>query len=125
MGRITQRVEPEPLAGRLLEHGRAAVAFDDAGAVTALPARVRRRDGELWVGVPRESVPPSAGLDRVTVLLDDGEFWFELRAVNWRGRLAAADAPAPDGREDLAWFVFTSRRATAWDYATLHEERDA
>lgn len=123
MGRITQRVEPEPLADRLIGHGRAAVAFDEAGAVTALPARVRRRDGRLWVGVPRESVPPSAGLDRVTVLLDDGEFWFELRAVNWRGRLTAA--AAPDGREDLAWFVFTPRRATAWDYATLHEERDS
>lgn len=122
MGRITQRIDPEPLAAELVEHGRAAIAFHDAGSVQALPARVRRHSGELWIGLTPELAPPAASLDRVTVLLDDGTFWFELRAVNWRGRLTVPEVTRPDGFEDLAWFRFEPQRATAWDYGTLHEE---
>lgn|SRR5574340_153492 len=122
MGRITQRVDPERVATALLGHGRAAIAVDRDGEVDALPVAVRRRDDELWIGIAPEAVPPETAFAHAALVLDDGSFWFELRAVNWRGHIRV-EAP-PGGSDDLVWLSFVPRRASAWDYATLHEETE-
>lgn len=122
---VTQRVDPEPLLAELLAHGRAAVAFDHDDHIDALPARVvaggRGVSGDtvLRVGLAPESLPADAAFDRVTLVVDDGAFWFELRAVNLRGRMVRAAEATTDG---VAWFDFSPRRATGWDYGTLHED---
>lgn len=120
VGRITQRVDPERVAAALVEHGRAAIAFDRDGEVDALPVAVRRRDDELWIGLAPEAVPPATAFAHAALVLDDGSFWFELRAVNWRGRIR--EAAPPEVSDDLVWLSFVPSRASAWDYATLHEE---
>ena len=48
---------------------------------------LRRDGGKLWIGMDR-GVP----VDRETpvpavVVVDDGRYWFELRAITWRGCL--------------------------------------
>ncbi|MCK8670016.1 hypothetical protein M1M07_02645 [Rhodococcus sp. HM1] len=116
---VTQRVDPEPLVAELLARGRAAVAFDHDERVDALPARVVSEGEKLRAGLHPESLPADAAFDRVTLILDDGSFWFELRAVNLRGRMVRAADVTTDG---LAWFDLEQRRATGWDYAKLHEE---
>jgi len=121
MGRITQRVDPGALADELERRGRAAVAFATAGRIDALPARVLRH-GELFVGLDPTALPADANVRRTTLILDDGSFWFELRAVNSRGHMTPAQALPPGAVDDLAWFVFRPERETAWDYGTLHEE---
>lgn len=117
---VTQRVDPEPLVAELVAHGRAAVAFDHDDRVDALPARVVAGDGGLRVGLATGAVPADAAFDRVALILDDGSFWFELRAVNLRGRMVPSAEKATDG---LTWFDFELRRATGWDYGTLREEQ--
>jgi hypothetical protein len=122
MARVTQRVGPERLVAVLAEHARAAIAFDRDGAVDALPVVLRRRGDELWVGVAREVAPPEASFARAVLVVDDGSWWFELRAVTWRGHLeASVEAPPAEG-EDLVWLSFVPRGAVAWDYGALHEE---
>jgi len=125
MGRITQRVDPESIADDLERRGRAAVAFVVEGRIEALPAKVIRRD-DLYVGLDPSALPAGIAFDRATLILDDGSFWFDLRAVNLRGSMLPADHPpddpsAPDG---LAWFVFRAERETAWYYGSLREESE-
>ena len=125
MGRVTQRVDPVALASVLASHARAAIAFDRDGAVEALPVVYRRRGERHFVGAARDALPASAALARAVVVLDDGSYWFELRAVTWRGRLDPAPAEAVGGADDLVWLELVPIGAIAWDYGTLHEEPDA
>lgn len=129
MARITQRTAPDPLARKLAAEGaRAAIALDRDGAADPLPA-LHRRHGEVhWVGVAREALPAAATFERAVLVVDDGKWWFELRAVTWRGRAERADAPPFETSSDLVWLRFEPRGVIAWDYGQLHEapeEEDA
>jgi hypothetical protein len=122
MGRITQRVDPAVLDDLLARPARAAIAFEAGGRAEALPVALRRHGGRLWVGIAPENLPAGGAPDLVMLVLDDGRYWFELRAVCLRGRLAEAAGHAPGASPDLAWLELLPERAVAWDYATLHEE---
>lgn len=125
MARVSQRVDPAQLAGVLEPHARAAVAFDRDGAVEALPVRYRRRGDEHWIGVARDALPDPASFARAVLVLDDGSYWFELRAVTWRGRIDPLPAGAAGDSDDLVWLAFAPIGVIAWDYGQLHEEPDA
>jgi hypothetical protein len=125
MGRITQRTAPDPLARKLAAAGaRAAIALECDGSVDPLPALHRHHDGAHWVGVAREALPDAATFERAVLVADDGQWWFELRAVTWRGLAERADAPPFEDYTDLVWLRFEPRGAIAWDYGRLHEAPD-
>jgi hypothetical protein len=95
------------------------------GEVEALPVLFRRHGDQLWVGVARESAPPASSFGRAVLVLDDGHYWFELRAHTWRGRIeVAADAPF-GAADDVVWLRFVPSGAVAWDYGALREEPSA
>jgi hypothetical protein len=125
MGRVVQRVDPVDLAGVLAPHARAAIAFERDGVVEAFPVLYCRRGDEHCVGVARDAMPEPESFARAVLVLDDGSYWFELRAVTWRGRLDPAPAEAAGARDDLVWLAFVPIGAIAWDYGRLHEEPDA
>jgi hypothetical protein len=54
--------------------------------------------------------------------VDQGHFWWELRAVLARGALMTSERPDSSGASDLAWFELEADRVTAWDYGSLREE---
>lgn len=118
MGRIVQRVDPDELGRALAPHARAAIAWDRDGAVETIPALYRRDGDEHCVGVARDLAPTDGACERAVLVLDDGSWWFELRAVTLRGRIEPG-AGAADG--DLVWLRFVPVGAIAWDYGTLHE----
>jgi hypothetical protein len=124
MGRVTQRVDPADV-GDLFEHPpRAALAFDAGGGAEPVPACYRRLAGRHFVGVARGALPAGGATGRAVLLLDDGRWWFELRAVTLRGRLAPAPPP-PGASPELDWLELGPERQVAWSYATLHEEEGA
>ena len=125
MSRVVQRVDPIELAKVLAPHARAAIAFDRNGVAEALPVLHRRRGEQHWIGVALEAMPEPETLARVVLVLDDGSYWFELRAVTWRGRVDPAPAEAAGASDDLVWLAFVPTGAVAWDYGTLHDEHDA
>lgn len=49
---------------------------------------------ERGTGLRREWLPPEGPPERAVLLLDDGRYWFELRAVTMRGRLVASKPPS-------------------------------
>jgi hypothetical protein len=120
VSRVTNRVGVETLRD-LLEGARtAALAYvDEAGAVQALPAAFRWREGRIRLGVPIGAIRAGG---RVAIVVDEGWFWWDLRAVLARGAVTPATAPDGAGSADLAWFELAADRVTAWDYGRLHEE---
>jgi hypothetical protein len=59
---------------------------------------------------------------KVALTIDEGWYWFELRAVCIRGVVMPANPP-PDGVvANLDWFEVIPKSVTAWDYGTLREE---
>jgi hypothetical protein len=120
--RATNRVPADSLRELLEEARTGALAHvDAAGAAQALPVAFRWRDGRYLVGLPRAgALAPGAP---VALSVDDGWYWWDLRAVLVRGALAATEGP-PDAASgaDLAWFELVPRAVTAWDYGRLHEE---
>jgi hypothetical protein len=65
---------------------------------------------------------PIAGQE-VVLLIDEGIYFFDLRAIYIRGRVKSAEAPrdAPAGR---IWFEVIPLKTVAWDYGMLREVRD-
>lgn len=120
MSRVTNRVGVEALR-RLLEGARFAVLahVDGNGVVQAFPVAFRWNEGRFLVGVPSGAFLSGA---RVALAVDQGWFWWELRAVLARGVLAASERPDGVGASDLAWFELAADRVTGWDYGTLREE---
>lgn len=125
MGRVVQRVDPAGFLDVLEPHARAAIAFDRDGAAEVLPVRYVRRGEQHWIGVVREALPEPASFARAVLVLDDGSYWFELRAVTFRGRIETAPVEPAGAGHDLVWLSFVPIGAIAWDYGALHEERDA
>lgn len=122
MGRITQRVDPSALDDLVECPPRAAIAFTHDGRVEAVPIALRRDRGKLWIGIDR-GFPAGHGTPvPAVVVVDDGRYWFELRAITWRGRLVPATALPAALPADLAWFEFLVDSEVSWDYAMLHEE---
>lgn len=123
MARVTQRVDPADLDDLLERPPRAAIAFADGARIEALPVVYRRDGGRHRFGVARDGVPAAGAPERVVLVVDDGRYWFELRAVTLRGRLVAAEPPA-QAASDLLWLELLPEHSVAWDYGTLHEEAE-
>lgn len=122
MTRITQRVAPEALRDMLEQVSRGKIAFGDGDRVEATPVAVHVRSGRYLIGVVRaESEPMPRPEARVTLVVDDGSYWFELRAVWIAGVARAVQAPLGTQLRGLDWFEIVPDRIAAWNYATLHE----
>ncbi len=110
MKQITRTVAVDDLRGLLDGTFGAYLGYVDGGEAAA--ARVSaRHDGERWL----VELPPSLSLDdgaRVVLLVDDGEFYFELRGVRVRGALRDTGGGV---REVVPEKVVT------WDYSAMRE----
>lgn len=118
--RVTRDVEPSALTD-LLEHPpRATVAFVDRDEADVLPVWARVRADTYWFGVR-----PEVGTDfenrEVVLVIDDGPYWFELRAISVRGLARRIDQAEPGERDALAWYAIQTRRILAWDYGAIRE----
>lgn len=112
----------EALTGLLSAAPRANIAFRRGDAVQATPVAFLYRKGRYWIGLPRGDTEPMANHGTVVELVvDDGRWFFDLRGVRARGRIARADRPPAGGSPALAWFEVVPEKVVAWDYGTLHD----
>jgi len=107
MKQMTRAVELEDLSD-LVEARSAYLAYEAEGEPQAIRV-TSGRDGERWVVVlpPDASVPDGAP---VVLLIDDGEFYFELRGIRVRGKLREAGGGT--------WEV-VPEKITTWDYGSM------
>ena len=122
MKRVTRDIDPGSARDLLQRVPRACIAFVSEDGPRAQPVAFAWRDGRHLAGIPTDADrAPSAGQE-VTLLIDEGVHFFELRGVSLRGRIEPASAPegAPDGH---VWFEVVPARVAAWDYGTLRAVR--
>ncbi|MBI5288438.1 MAG: hypothetical protein HY873_05655 [Chloroflexi bacterium] len=108
MKQITRTVALEDLRD-LVEHSSGGhLAYVAEGAPQAVRVAARHDAGRWLVTLPPDaSIPDGA---RVVLLIDDGEFYFELRGVRVRGTLRDA---AGGSREVVPEKIVT------WDYGSM------
>lgn len=115
--RVTRDVEPATLADLLGHPPRATIAFVRGDVVDVVPARAHFDGEHCRVGVDA-GVAPDLVDHEVVLVIDDGQYWFQLRGVSVRGR--AMSAPQRDA-EGLVWYDVAPRRVLAWDYGRVRE----
>lgn len=120
--RMTRAAQPEDLRDLLDNAPRANIAFNNGGAIEAVPVDFRFHHKQYWVGMPRDGVGamPEAD-DRVRLLIDDGCYHFDLRGMWVRGTLSQAEIPPWDGSPSLAWFRVEPAKIVVWDYGAMRE----
>lgn len=123
MKRVTRNIDPDDARDLLEGSARACIAFACDHGPQAQPVALVWRDDRYLVGVT-EGVPcrPDPGCE-VVLLVDEGIYFFDLRAIYIRGRVRPVEAPeaAPAGH---TWFEVVPLKVVAWDYGTLHEVDD-
>lgn len=80
-------------------------------------------EGHYLAGIPKEAGhQPSSGQE-VVLLIDEGIYYFDLRAIYIRGQVKPTEAPkgAP---ADCVWLEVAPTKTVAWDYGTLREVSD-
>jgi hypothetical protein len=106
---ITRLTDLDALGDLIEAPPRAYLAYVADGLPDATPVTCRRdADGRWLVALPPDvSLPDDA---RVALLIDDGDYYFQLRGVRVRGVLRGA----MDGARELA-----PDRVVCWDYGTM------
>lgn len=124
MKQVTRNIPPESAHDMLERQARACIAFAGGAGPHAQPAVLVWDDPRYIVGVPEEQRPLPAADQEVVLLVDEGVYFFDLRALYIRGQARAAAAPqgAPDGH---TWFEIVPLKTVAWDYGMLREDNDA
>lgn len=115
---MTRDVEVEHNVDLLCRPSRACLAFDADGAVTTVPAALLFHEGRYWAGIPEAAEAPEADSE-VVLLVDDGYWFFDLRAVFVRGRAVPGDAPPRGKPSGMTWCEVPPELVVAWDYGTL------
>ncbi|TAK63326.1 MAG: hypothetical protein EPO22_06665 [Dehalococcoidia bacterium] len=110
MKRITRTVAVDDLRGLLDGTFGAYLAYVVDGEAEAVRVRAQR-DGERWLVELPAAAPLEDGA-RVVLLIDDGEFYFELRGARARGTLRDAGA----GQREVV-----PEKIVTWDYAAMRE----
>ena len=110
MKQITRTVAVDDLRGLLDGRFGAYLAYVADGEAEAVRVSARR-DGERWLVTLPAGLSIEGGA-RVVLLVDDGEFYFELRGVRVRGTLR--DAGGGEHEVVLA-------KVVTWDYAAMRE----
>lgn len=106
--RITRAVGLEALSDLVEAPPRAYLAYVTEGTPEAVRV-TSRRDADRWLVTlpPGTSIPDGA---RVVLLIDDGEFYFELRGIRVRGTLCEAG----DGTREVV-----PEKIITWDYGAM------
>jgi hypothetical protein len=122
MKRVTRNVDPEEQQDLLERPPRASLAFNDSGAIAAMPVTFRFSNGRYWIGISSRSASQTLRLGQpVTLLIDDGQYYFALRAIKIRGATAATDQIPHGAASDLNWMEVIPDKVVAWNYGRMRE----
>lgn len=120
--RATRRVPLDAVRDLLEAPPRASIAFRSADGIESTPVGFRFQAGRYWIGIPRTAMESTPGPgELVTLLIDDGSWFFDLRGLRVRGR-TAANTPTDGAAASPAWLELTPEEVVAWDFGTLPGE---
>ena len=120
--RVTRDIDPHQAQDLLERVPRACLSFAGQRGPELTPVGLVYRDGCCRVSFPGGAALPGPGQE-VVLLVDEGIYYFDLRAIYIRGQAQPAEAPpgAPSGQ---AWFEVIPLKTVAWDYGAMREVGD-
>lgn len=123
MKQVTRNIDPDHARDLLKRVPRACLTYADDHGPLAQPIVFVWRDGRYLTGIPEDAKLHPDPNQEVVLLIDEGIYFFDLRAIYIRGRVRTAETPlsAPAG---YRWFEVMPLKAVAWDYGTLREVSD-
>ncbi len=123
MKQVTRNIDPKSARDLLQGVPRACIAFAHDNAPQAQPVVLRWRQPQYLVGIPPSALPrPNPGQE-VVLLVDEGIYYFDLRAIYIRGILQLAQQTS-DTAPAYTWFEIIPSKIVAWDYGTMREVND-
>ncbi len=124
MKRVTRNIDPANARDLLERAPRACIAFAGEYGPQAQPVTLAWQADRYRIGIPASSNQLPHPGQEIVLLVDEGVYFFDLRAIYLRGRVQPAEAPtmAPAGQ---AWYEVVPSTIVAWDYGALHEVDDA
>ncbi len=123
MKRVTRNIDPGSARDLLERVPRACISFACDHGPQAQPIVLVWHDGRYLAGIPEDADRrPSSGQE-VVLLIDEGVYYYDLRALYIRGRVKQASAPR-DAPASRTWFEVVPLKTIAWDYGMFREVRD-
>lgn len=120
---VTRNIDPASAYDLLRRVPRACIGFGGDAGPQAQPVLLDWRDDQYRIGVPQiATLQPSPGQE-VVLLVDEGVYYFDLRAIYVRGSVLPVQ-PASGGAAGYAWFELTPSKTIAWDYGMMREADD-
>jgi hypothetical protein len=121
---VTRNIPPSNAHDLFDRPARACLAFTTDAGPCALPVISILHAQRYFVGLPNTAPFLPAAQQEVVLLLDEGVYFFDLRALYIRGQAHPVGAPesAPVGRQ---WFEIVPVKRVAWDYGQLREDDHA
>ena len=123
MKQVTRNIDPDAARDLLQRVPRACIAFANEDGPQAQPVTLVWRNKRYFTGIHGiiNHLPISG--QEIVLLVDEGVYFFDLRAIYIRGHVQPVEAPsgAPSG---YTWFEVIPTKTVAWDYGTLHEVDD-
>lgn len=123
MKTITRNINFDHARDLLERVPRACLSFARDGCPQAHPVRLLWREGRYYVGLSDHTACPPEPAQEAVLLVDEGIYFYDLRALYVRGQLQPTTLPdqEPTGR---MWFELLPLKIVAWDYGTLREVDD-
>jgi hypothetical protein len=120
---VTRDVDPDSALDLLERVPRACLSFASDPGPIVQPVELLWRDGRCWVSFPGNAEHQVLPGQEVVLLVDEGIYYFDLRAIYIRGQAKVAEVP-PDMPAGRKWFEVIPLKTVAWDYGTLREVQD-
>ena len=123
MVQVTPKIDPALAQDLLQRVPRACIAFASDDRAWAQPILLKWHEDQYWIAIPQSAAQrPDTGQE-VVLLVDEGIYYFDLRAIYIRGSVQPAQ-PVFSTSADYAWFILAPSRTIAWDYGTIHQVDD-
>jgi hypothetical protein len=123
MKQVTRNIDLNRARDLLERPPRACICFAGDRGPQAQPIVMLWHEGRYLAGIPKDAGhQPSCGQE-VVLLIDEGIYYFDLRAIYIRGQVKPAEAPE-EAPANCTWLEVVPTKTVAWDYGTLREVSD-
>ena len=120
MKQVTRNIDLDSAQDLLKQVPRACMAYASKDGPQAFPIEFVWQAGRYLAGIPENSGHlPNPG-DEVVFLIDEGIYFFDLRAIYIRGYVKHASVPA-GVLVGCSWFEVVPSKTVVWDYGMLRE----
>ena len=120
MKKVTRNIDFDRARDLLERVPRACLTYASDTGPQLWPVELLWQEGRYLVYLPSDSGCRIVTDQEAVLLVDEGIYYFELRAIYIRGQITQVEAPsdAPDG---FKWFEMVPSKIVAWDYGTMRE----